>query len=298
MAYHVPALLDECVEGLNIQPSGVYVDLTFGGGGHSKRILEILEDGVLAAFDQDENAERNRPVDDRFLFFNQNFRFLKANLRYAGLEKIDGILADLGVSFYQFDEPERGFSFRYPAQLDMRMNPGSALKASDILNTYEAPQLIKIFRDYGEIKNPGRLAGDIIDWRSREELKDTTSLLKILKRYAQPGKENKFYARVFQALRIEVNREMEFLKEMLMQSLEVLRPGGRMAVITYHSLEDRLVKNFFRTGSFEGHEEKDFYGHSTSPFRLINRKVIMPSKDEIEKNSRARSARLRIAEKI
>lgn len=298
MAYHVPALLDECVDGLNIQPSGVYVDLTFGGGGHSKRILEILEDGVLAAFDQDENAERNRPVDDRFLFFNQNFRFLKANLRYAGLEKIDGILADLGVSFYQFDEPERGFSFRYPAQLDMRMNPGSALKASDILNTYEAPQLIKIFRDYGEIKNPGRLAGDIIDWRSREELKDTTSLLKILKRYAQPGKENKFYARVFQALRIEVNREMEFLKEMLMQSLEVLKPGGRMVVITYHSLEDRLVKNFFRTGSFEGHEEKDFYGHSTSPFRLINRKVIMPSKDEIEKNSRARSARLRIAEKI
>jgi 16S rRNA (cytosine1402-N4)-methyltransferase len=298
MVYHVPALLDECVDGLNIQPSGVYVDLTFGGGGHSKRILEILEDGVLAAFDQDENAERNRPVDDRFLFFNQNFRFLKANLRYAGLEKIDGILADLGVSFYQFDEPERGFSFRYPAQLDMRMNPGSALKASDILNTYEAPQLIKIFRDYGEIKNPGRLAGDIIDWRSREELKDTTSLLKILKRYAQPGKENKFYARVFQALRIEVNREMEFLKEMLMQSLEVLKPGGRMVVITYHSLEDRLVKNFFRTGSFEGHEEKDFYGHSTSPFRLINRKVIMPSKDEIEKNSRARSARLRIAEKI
>lgn len=298
MMYHVPALLTECVEGLNIQPSGIYVDVTFGGGGHSKKILESLDDGMLIAFDQDSDAENNKPVDNRFLFLNQNFRFLRNNLRFAGFEKIDGLLADLGVSFHQFDVPERGFSFRYQADLDMRMNAESGQTAADVLNYYERNDLLRIFREFGEVKKPVPLVNAIIREREKEAITTTERFLEIAGQFAQRGKENKFFARVFQALRIEVNREMEFLKEMLLQALEVLKPGGRISVITYHSLEDRLVKNFLKYGNFEGHESKDFYGNSSSPFKLINRKVIVPGEDEIEKNSRARSAKLRIAEKI
>lgn len=296
--YHVPALLTECVEGLNIQPSGIYVDVTFGGGGHSKKILESLDDGMLIAFDQDSDAENNKPVDNRFLFLNQNFRFLRNNLRFAGFEKIDGLLADLGVSFHQFDVPERGFSFRYQADLDMRMNAESGQTAADVLNYYERNDLLRIFREFGEVKKPVPLVNAIIREREKEAITTTERFLEIAGQFTQRGKENKFFARVFQALRIEVNREMEFLKEMLLQALEVLKPGGRISVITYHSLEDRLVKNFLKYGNFEGHESKDFYGNSSSPFKLINRKVIVPGEDEIEKNSRARSAKLRIAEKI
>jgi len=296
--YHVPALLNECVEGLNIQPTGTYVDVTFGGGGHSRKILESLGEGMLIAFDQDSDAEKNKPVDDRFLFLNQNFRFLRNNLRFTGFEKIDGLLADLGVSFHQFDVPERGFSFRYSASLDMRMNSESGKTAADVLNKYERDDLLRIFREYGEIKKPFHLVNAIISNREEKEISTTEQFIEMTEKYAPRGKENKFFARVFQSLRIEVNREMEFLKEMLLQALEVLKPGGRISVITYHSLEDRLVKNFLRYGNFEGHESKDFYGNTSSPFKLINRKIITPSEEEIEKNSRARSAKLRIAEKI
>ncbi len=298
MMYHVPALLTECVEGLSIQPSGIYVDVTFGGGGHSRRILESLEDGMLIAFDQDSDAEKNKPVDDRFLFLNQNFRFLRNNLRYAGFEEIDGLLADLGVSFHQFDVPERGFSFRHQADLDMRMNSDSSLSAADILNNYERDDLLRIFREYGEVKRPMGLVRAIIEAREVQKIETTEHLQAIAEPFAQKGKENKFFARVYQSLRIEVNSEMEFLKEMLVQAMAVLKPGGRISIITYHSLEDRIVKNFLRTGNFEGVESKDFYGNSESPFRLINRKVIVPSEKEIENNPRARSAKLRIAEKI
>lgn len=298
MAYHVPALLKQSIEGLNIQPSGIYVDATFGGGGHSKGILELLGEGKLIAFDQDRDAEKNRPVDNRFLFLNQNFRFLKSNLRYHGVESIDGLLADLGVSFHQFDEPKRGFSFRFDSELDMRMNSRGDNTAADILNTRDRGDLVNILREYGEIRGPGRIADAIIERREREKLKTTGDLVKLLSEFAPRGRENKFYAKVFQSLRIEVNREIEFLKEMLFQAADILKPGGRLVVITYHSIEDRVVKNFFRTGNFMGKESKDFYGNTQSPFRLINRKVIVPDEKEIDSNSRARSARLRIAEKI
>lgn len=298
MTYHVPALLDECIEGLNIQSKGIYVDVTYGGGGHSKRILELLGDGKLIVFDQDSDAEINKPVDNRFLFLNQNFRFLRSNLRHHGVESIDGLLADLGVSFHQFDEATRGFSFRFDSNLDMRMNSKGVKTAADILNSYEKRDLINVLRDYGELNGPGRIADSIIKRREEEKFVTTGDLVNLLKGFAPRGRENKFYAKVFQSLRIEVNREIEFLKEMLFQAGEILKPGGRMVVITYHSIEDRVVKNFFRTGNFTGMESKDFYGNTHSPFRLINRKVIVPGEDEIERNSRARSARLRIAEKI
>jgi 16S rRNA (cytosine1402-N4)-methyltransferase len=298
MAYHVPALLKESIEGLNIQPTGIYVDVTFGGGGHSKGILEQLGEGKLIAFDQDKDAEKNKPVDNRFLFLNQNFRFLRSNLRYHGVEEIDGLLADLGVSFHQFDEAKRGFSFRFDSELDMRMNSKAGKTAADILNTYEKGDLADILREYGEIKGPGRIADAIVGKREVEKLKTTGDLINLLSQFAPRGRENKFYAKVFQSLRIEVNREIEFLKEMLFQAGEVLKPGGRLVLITYHSIEDRVVKNFFRTGNFMGKESKDFYGNSQSPFRLINKKVIVPGESEIESNNRARSARLRIAEKI
>lgn len=298
MEYHVPALLNECIEGLNIQPSGIYVDVTFGGGGHSRKILEKLTGGRLIAFDQDSDASRNRPVDDRFLFLNQNFRFLRNNLLYAGVEAVDGILADLGVSFYQFDEPERGFSFRFEAPLDMRMNTSSGKKASEVLNTYPEDELVKVLREYGEVKSAGRIVGAIISRRNESPFERNADLLEILSKFAPRGRENRFYATVFQALRIEVNREIDFLKEMLQQSVEILKPGGRLVVITYHSLEDRLVKNFMRSGNFEGIEKKDFFGNTSSPFRIVNRKVIVPSEEEIQRNNRSRSAKLRIAEKI
>ncbi len=298
MAYHVPALLKQSIEGLNIQPTGIYVDVTFGGGGHTKEILELLGEGKLIAFDQDRDAEKNKPVDNRFLFLNQNFRFLRSNLRYHGVESIDGLLADLGVSFHQFDEAKRGFSFRFDSKLDMRMNNTGAKTAADILNSYKKGDLIYILREYGELRGPGRIADAIIERRERANLETTGDLVKLLSEFAPRGRENKFYAKVFQSLRIEVNREIEFLKEMLFQAVDVLKPGGRLVVITYHSIEDRVVKNFFRTGNFMGKESKDFYGNTQSPFRLINRKVIVPDDSEIDNNSRARSARLRIAEKI
>lgn len=298
MKYHVPALLNECIDGLNIQPDGVYVDVTFGGGGHSIEILKHLERGRLIAFDQDSSAEQNRPVDDRFLFLNQNFRFLKNNLRHAGLEAIDGLIADLGVSFYQFDVPERGFSFRHDSYLDMRMNQGSGVTVADLLNSMKETDLNSVLRRYGELKNSRKIAGEIVRWREISPFTTTGTLIEAISKLAPRKNENKFYARVFQAFRIEVNREIEFLKEMLLQGFEMLKPGGRMVIITYHSLEDRIVKNFFRAGNFEGVISKDFYGNSQVPMKLINKRVIVPSEDEIMQNSRSRSAKLRVAEKI
>lgn len=298
MLYHVPALLNECIDGLDIQPGGIYVDVTFGGGGHSREILKRLDKGKLIAFDQDENSEVNKPVDDRFLFINQNFRFLRNNLKYLGIEQIDGLLADLGVSFRQFDDPGRGFSFRYDTDLDMRMNTSMPTTAADIVNRYDAASLTRVFSRYGDFRNAGSLARSIISYREKAEIRKTGQLIESVSGLMPRGSENKFLSRLFQALRIELNREIEFLEEMLVQALEMLSVGGRLVVVSYHSIEDRAVKNFFRTGNFEGKEEKDFYGNTKSPLRPVNRKVIMPSEDEIAENKRSRSARLRIAEKI
>jgi 16S rRNA (cytosine1402-N4)-methyltransferase len=296
--YHLPALLSESIAGLNLKPDGIYVDVTFGGGGHSRAILEHLTTGRLIAFDQDADAAANIINDERFTFLNQNFRYLKNNLRFIGINAIDGLIADLGVSFHQFDENERGFSFRSDAELDMRMNRQASVKASDILRTYDEEQLAGVFFRYGELTSSRKLAAAIVNARTARPVITSADLMSALEGLVPKRDENKFYARLFQALRIEVNHELESLKEMLTQALEILKAGGRIAVITYHSLEDRLVKNFIRTGNFEGESEKDFYGNVTAPFRAVNRKVIVPSEKEIEENSRARSARLRIAEKI
>ncbi len=296
--YHLPALLTESIAGLNLKPDGIYVDVTFGGGGHSRAILEHLTSGKLIAFDQDLDAATNIINDARLTFLNQNFRYLKNNLRYLGYDAIDGLIADLGVSFHQFDSQERGFSFRTDAELDMRMNPRAPLKASDILQTYEEEQLANLFYRYGELTNSRRLAAAIVKARAEKPVITVKDLTTALLGLVPAGQENKFYARLFQSLRIEVNHEMEALIEMLGQSLQLLKRGGRLVVITYHSLEDRLVKNFIRTGNFEGISEKDFFGNLVVPFRAVNHKVIVPSDDEVSKNSRARSARLRIAEKI
>lgn len=296
--YHLPALLNESIAGLNLRPEGIYVDVTFGGGGHSSAILNRLTSGRLIAFDQDADAEANKIDDERFTLLNQNFRYLKNNLRYLGISEIDGLIADLGVSFHQFDQPERGFSFRSDAELDMRMNRRATVKASDILRTYEEEKLADVFYKYGELTNSRRLAAAIVKARAAQPVRTVSDLMAVLSGMVPPREENKFFARLFQSLRIEVNHEMEALTEMLQQALELLKPGGRLAVITYHSLEDRLVKNFIRTGNFEGESEKDFYGNVTAPLKAVNRKVIVPSEQEIGNNSRARSARLRIAEKI
>jgi 16S rRNA (cytosine1402-N4)-methyltransferase len=296
--YHLPALLSESIAGLNLKPDGIYVDVTFGGGGHSRAILEHLTTCRLIAFDQDADAAANIINDERFTFLNQNFRYLKNNLRFIGINAIDGLIADLGVSFHQFDENERGFSFRSDAELDMRMNRQASVKASDILRTYDEEQLAGVFFRYGELRSSRKLAAAIVNARTARPVITSADLMSALEGLVPKRDENKFYARLFQALRIEVNHELESLKEMLTQALEILKAGGRIAVITYHSLEDRLVKNFIRTGNFEGESEKDFYGNVTAPFRAVNRKVIVPSEKEIEENSRARSARLRIAEKI
>lgn len=297
MEYHVPALLNECIDGLDIQPGGTYVDLTFGGGGHSREILRRLGKGKLIAFDQDESAEMNKPVDDRFLFINQNFRFLKNNLLYHGVDSVNGLLADLGVSFRQFDDPDRGFSYRYDAGLDMRMSRGGRKTAADIVNKYPVEGLKKLLRNYGEFRNAGALASAIVAYREQKEIKSTKGMLESVRAFIPSRQENKFLSRLFQALRIELNREIEFLEEMLLQAEEMLVSGGRIAVISYHSVEDRVVKNYFRSGNFEGHIEKDFYGNPVSPFRQVNKKVITPSEEELERNRRARSAKLRIAEK-
>ena len=296
--YHLPALLNESIAGLNLRPDGIYVDVTFGGGGHSRAILEKLTSGRVVAFDQDSDAAANAINDERFTLLAQNFRYLKNNLRYIGIETIDGLIADLGVSFHQFDEQERGFSFRGDAELDMRMNRQSLVRASDILRTYEEEKLADIFYNYGELTTSRRLAAAIVKARAAKPVRTVSDLAAALSGLVPPREENKFWARLFQSLRIEVNGELDALKEMLSQALQVLKPGGRIAVITYHSLEDRLVKNFFRSGNFEGESEKDFYGNVSAPLRAVNRKVIVPTEEEIRNNSRARSARLRIAEKI
>lgn len=293
--YHKPVLLNESIEGLALKPNGDYVDVTFGGGGHSQRILELLEGGRLFGFDQDADAAENVLSDERFTLIRQNFRYLSNFLKMHKAATVDGLLADLGVSSHQFDEVERGFSFRGDADLDMRMNQSADLDAMKVLNTYEEADLIRVFREYGELKNARRLASEIIRERSVNPISRVNDLLKVADA-AKVGKIGKNYmAQVFQALRIEVNDEMGALKDMLMATQKVIKPGGRLSVITYHSLEDRLVKNFLRTGNFEGKQEKDFYGNLIRPFEPVNRKVIIPTDEEIEDNQRARSAKLRVA---
>jgi 16S rRNA (cytosine1402-N4)-methyltransferase len=298
MSYHIAALLEESIEGLNIRPDGIYVDVTFGGGGHSREILKRLDTGKLIAFDHDEDARMNAPDDNRLLFLEQNFRFLKNNLLFNGIRAIDGLIADLGVSFHQFDEPSRGFTFRQDAPLDMRMNRRSGLTAASLIATLDESSLADIFFRYGELNNSRRIAGRLVNARNTKPVQTTGDLVSVIRDLAPRGQESKFYAKVFQALRIMVNNEIDSLKEMLLQALEMLNRGGRLVVISYHSLEDRLVKNFMRTGNFEGVEEKDFYGNPLRKFRMLTKKGITPQPEEIEINSRARSARLRIAEKI
>ena len=295
--YHVPVLLEESVSGLNIDPDGVYLDLTFGGGGHSREILKRLKDGCLIGFDQDSDALANVPDDSRFIFVNHNFRYLRNFLRYCGYAEADGILADLGVSSHEVDEAGRGFSFRFDAELDMRMNQRSRLKATDILNTYSEEDLTRIFRNYGEVDNVRRLVDLIVKARTEKMITRSEEFLQVIAPCVPKQKEKKYLAQVYQALRIEVNGELEALEDMLKEAERALRPGGRLVVITYHSLEDRIVKNFLKSGNFEGKVEKDFYGHVKRNFELVNRKVIVPSEEEIERNPRARSAKLRIAEK-
>jgi 16S rRNA (cytosine1402-N4)-methyltransferase len=298
MAYHIPALLDESIEGLNIRPDGIYVDVTFGGGGHSMEILKRLRTGKLIAFDQDEDASLNAPDDQRLIFLEQNFRFLKNNLMFNGIKSIDGLIADLGVSFHQFDEPGRGFTFRHDAPLDMRMNKKGTLTAATLIQTMDESLLADIFYNYGELTNSRKIARNIVEARSKKPVTSAGDLISSIKKLAPPRQENKFYAKVFQALRIAVNHEIDFLKEMLLQALEMLNAGGRLVVITYHSLEDRVVKNFMRTGNFEGIVKKDFYGNPETPFRMLTKKGVTPGEEEIARNNRSRSAKLRIAEKI
>jgi 16S rRNA (cytosine1402-N4)-methyltransferase len=298
MAYHIPALLKESIDGLNLKPDGVYVDVTFGGGGHSMEILRRVKKGRLIAFDQDEDAVVNIPADKRFLLLIQNFRFLKNNLHFNGVETIDGLIADLGVSFHQFDEPARGFTFRQDAPLDMRMNKSGTLTAVHILNTMDEPSLADLFYNYGELTNSRKIAREIVTCRMVKPFSTVNDIIAAVGKLAPFRQEHKFYAKLFQGLRIAVNHEIDFLKEMLVQALDVLRPGGRLVVITYHSLEDRVVKNFMKTGNFEGEENKDFYGNIETPFRIITRKGITPGVEELALNNRARSARLRVAEKI
>ena len=297
--YHVPVLLKESVDGLDIWQGGVYLDLTFGGGGHSGEILKRLDaEGCLLGFDQDEDALANVPEDDRFIFVNHNFRYLRNFMRYYGYEEADGILADLGVSSHEFDEAGRGFSFRFEAELDMRMNQRSKLTAATVLNTYDAEQLTAIFRNYGEVENARRLVDLIVKARANQEIKTSEAFYQIILPCIPKLKEKKYLAKVYQALRIEVNGELEALEEMMQQAMEVLKPGGRLVIITYHSLEDRIVKNFLKAGNAEGKLEKDLvFGHVHHNFELVNRKVIVPSEEEIVRNPRARSAKLRIARK-
>jgi 16S rRNA (cytosine1402-N4)-methyltransferase len=298
MDYHNPVLLKECIEGLNINPAGIYVDVTFGGGGHSREILKHLTTGKLFAFDQDEDALKNKIVDERFVLVKQNFKYLKNMLRMYNALPIDGLLGDLGVSSHQFDIAERGFSIRFDeAKLDMRMDKKVKQTAADVLNNADEEELKNIFKLYGEINNAGSLARLITHARKEKMMETVGDLKLIIEKCVKRGRENKYYAQVFQALRIEVNKEMDALKELLIQSLEVLKPGGRLVVISYHSLEDRLVKNIMRSGKFEGEVEKDFYGNQLTPYTQITRKPITPSEEEVMGNSRARSAKLRIAEK-
>lgn len=298
--YHIPVLLNESIEGLNIQSGSVCVDVTFGGGGHSREILRRLgKDGKLFGFDQDDDVLGNIPDDERFVFVKSNFRYLKNFVKYNGVKEVDSILADLGVSSHHFDKSERGFSFRYEdSKLDMRMNRSTQKTAASVLNQYDEERLADIFYYYGEIKQARKFASEIVKKRQQKRFDKTSDLIEVIEPYIGKLKEKKLLAQVFQSLRIEVNDEMEALKEMLVQSLDILKKGGRISVITYHSLEDRIVKNFFKSGNFEGEIQKDFYGNINTPFRLVNNKVILPSDEELERNPRSRSAKLRIAEKI
>jgi 16S rRNA (cytosine1402-N4)-methyltransferase len=297
LMYHNAVLLKEAVEGLNVKQNGIYVDATFGAGGHAREILTKLGNGKLYAFDQDNDAAQNLPDDERITLIPQNFRFMKNFLKAANIPPIDGILADLGVSSHQFDNAERGFSTRFNGPLDMRMNKNQNKTAADIINTYEQKDLIKIFKQHADLKNAKKLAEIIIQTRISKSINTIEDLKAAIKHIVPKAIENKYLAQVFQAIRIEVNEELEALRNLLTQSLDVLTPNGRLAIITYHSVEDRLVKNFMRAGNFEGEIKKDFYGNPLSPFLLINKKPIVPTAEEIENNNRARSAKLRIAEK-
>lgn len=299
MAYHVPVLLAESIEGLNIKPNGTYVDLTFGGGGHSRLIMEKLNrQGRLFAFDQDEDALANAIDDKRFMLIRSNFKYFRNFLRYHGVDKVDGILADLGVSSFHLDSPERGFSFRFEGPLDMRMNRRASLSAKTVVNSYEAEDLIKIFRLYGELNEAKRFANAICRERSNRPIETVEDLAELLKPMIPQKIQNKTLAQVFQAIRIEVNHELDVLKSMILNAERCLVKDGRLVIISYHSLEDRLVKNYFRNGNFEGDDNPDFMGNRTVPFEQINRKVIIPTDEELERNSRARSAKLRIGCKL
>ncbi len=296
--YHVPVMLKECIEGLAIKPDGIYVDVTFGGGGHSREILRHLgKNGRLLAFDQDMDAQQNLPADSRLTFIDQNFRYLKNNCRLHGASSVNGILADLGVSSHQFDQPERGFSIRFDADLDMRMDQSGELTAKKVLNAYSEEELHRIFGLYGEIQNAKTLAKIIITARLSKPIETVADLKSAIIALIPKGKENKYLAQVFQALRIEVNQELEALKEFLTQAVDILKIGGRLVVMSYHSLEDRLVKNFITKGKFRGELEKDFYGNAVKPLEAVTRKAVVASVEEIKQNNRARSAKLRIAEK-
>jgi 16S rRNA (cytosine1402-N4)-methyltransferase len=297
--YHTPVLLPESIKGLNVRPEGIYLDVTYGGGGHSAEILNHLGDkGRLYGLDQDWDAEKNVLADQRLTFVRSNFRFLIHFMDWYEVKQIDGVLADLGVSSHHFDDKTRGFSFRFDGDLDMRMNKRGGKTAADILNAYSEERLASLFYLYGELRNSRAIARAIVQARSRKKIRTTSDFLEILKPYSSREKEKKQLAQAFQALRIEVNEEMEALKEMLSQAEELLIPGGRFVVITYHSLEDRLVKNFFKTGNFKGEMVKDFYGNTSCPFKAINNKVIVPDENEIAANPRSRSAKLRIVEKL
>ncbi len=297
-AYHIPVMLHECIDGLAINPNGIYVDLTFGGGGHSKEILKHLDKGHLYGFDQDADAEANIPNSDKFTFIAANFRDLKRYLRLYGVSQVDGILADLGISSHQIDEPGRGFSTRFDGDLDMRMSSAMSLTAKDVLNTYEEGKLHKIFGIYGEIKNAKTLAQAVVSQRAMDPFSTIEGFKEILKKLAPRGREFKYFAQVFQALRIEVNDELGALEDMLTQTIEVLKPEGRLVVMSYHSLEDRLVKNFIAKGKFQGEVEKDFYGNLIRPLEPVTRKAVTASAEELAVNNRARSAKLRIAKKL
>ncbi len=298
--YHEPVMLQQCLEGLAIKPNGIYVDLTFGGGGHSKAILEKLTDGKLLGFDQDQDAEANAESIDHpsFEFVQANFRFVKKYLKLYRIKQVDGVLADLGVSSHQFNKAERGFSTRFDAELDMRMDQHAPVTAKQVINEYSEADLHKIFGLYGEVRNAKTLASAIVSARAASPINTIGELKEILGRFAKRGRENKYYAQVFQALRIEVNEELKALEEALLQMEEVIKPGGRLVVMSYHSLEDRLVKNYINKGKLDGEEEKDFYGNVLKPFKAVNRKPITAEDDELELNNRARSAKLRIAEKL
>lgn len=297
--YHIPALLDACMQGLDIKPDGTYVDVTFGGGGHSRAIMERLgPDGRLYGVDQDMDAWNNRLDDPRFTFVHSNFAYIKNFMRFYGVNAVDGILADLGVSFHHFDDESRGFSFRFDSPLDMRMNRDSAFDARQLLATYSEARLADVLYLYGELRQSRRMAAALVRARAQQPIATVSQLLEVMKPFIKPSQEKKELAQLFQALRIEVNHELDVLQRLLEQALDLLKPGGRLAVITYHSLEDRLVKNFIRSGNIKGRIEKDFFGRVDAPLRAVNNRVIVPDEAEVEANPRSRSAKLRIAERV